>query len=131
MRLWPASTTDYFVDDNGLEHEADINALMEAGITRGCNPPDNDRYCPDNTVTRGQTAAFIVRAWALTDVGEGDWFVDDDDSVFESDIDKLATVGITLGCNPPANDRYCPETKLTRAQMSSFLARALRDLGIP
>ena len=127
----PPSTTDYFVDDDGLEFEADINALMEAGITRGCNPPDNDRYCPDNTVTRGQTAAFIVRAWALTDVGKGDWFVDDDDSVFEGDIDKLATVGITRGCNPPSNDRYCPDTKLTRAQMSSFLARALRDLGIP
>jgi len=127
----PAATTDYFTDDNGLEFEDDINALMQAGITRGCNPPDNTRFCPDSTVTRGQTAAFIVRAWSLTDPGQGDWFVDDDDSVFEDDIDRLATARITRGCNPPSNDRYCTNTKLTRAQMSSFLARALRDLGVP
>lgn len=127
----PPATTDYFTDDNGLEFEDDINALMQAGITRGCNPPDNTRFCPDNTVTRGQTAAFIVRAWSLTDAGPGDWFIDDDDSVFEGDIDRLATVRITRGCNPPSNDRYCPDTKLTRAQMSSFLARALTDLGAP
>jgi len=127
----PAASTDYFTDDNGLEFEADINALRQAGITKGCNPPDNDRFCPDNTVTRGQTAAFIVRGWALTDAGAGDWFIDDDDSVFNGDIDRLATARITLGCNPPTNDRYCPERKLSRAEMSSFLARALRDLGIP
>ncbi len=127
----PPSTTDYFVDDDGYEFEDDINALMQAGITRGCNPPDNDRFCPDNTVTRGQSAAFLVRAWSLTDPGPGDWFVDDDESVFERDIDRIATARITLGCNPPANDRYCPNTKLTRAHMSSFLARALRDLGAP
>ena len=127
----PPTNTDYFTDDDGYEYEDDINALMEAGITRGCNPPDNDRFCPDSTVTRGQSAAFLVRAWSLTDPGPGDWFVDDDDSVFEADIDRIATASITLGCNPPANDRYCPNSKLTRAQMSSFLARALRDLGVP
>jgi SpoIID/LytB domain protein len=127
----PPATTDYFVDDDGYEHEDDINALMQAGITRGCNPPDNDRFCPDATVTRGQSAAFLVRAWSLTDSGPGNRFVDDDDSVFEADIDRIATAKITLGCNPPANDRYCPNSKLSRAHMSSFLARALRDLGVP
>ena len=42
----PAATTDYFSDDNGLEFEDDINALWQAGITRGCNPPDNDSILP-------------------------------------------------------------------------------------
>jgi hypothetical protein len=41
---------------------ADIAALAQAGITRGCNPPTNDRYCPDDNVTRGQMAAFLTRA---------------------------------------------------------------------
>lgn len=40
---------------------ADINWLAERGITRGCNPPTNDEYCPDESVTRGQMAAFIRR----------------------------------------------------------------------
>lgn len=40
----------------------DINAVADAGITRGCNPPANDNYCPDDSFTRGQAAAFISRA---------------------------------------------------------------------
>ena len=126
-----ATSIDYFIDDNGLPFEDDINALAHAGITKGCNPPTNNKFCPDNTVTRGQTAAFIVRAWDLTDPGKGNWFIDDDSSIFENDIDRLATVGITKGCNPPANTKYCPQRLLSRAEMSSFLARALKNLPAP
>jgi glucose/arabinose dehydrogenase len=115
---------DWFTDDDGTTFEADINKLATAGITAGCNPPDNDRFCPDGSVTRGQMAAFLVRAYEYTDAGKGDWFVDDDGTVFEADIDRLATAGITLGCNPPANDRYCPGDLVRRDQMASFLGRA-------
>src|SRR5690606_1831895 len=31
-------------------------------ISRGCNPPRNDRFCPDDYVTRRQMAAFLHRA---------------------------------------------------------------------
>ena len=124
----PPTTTDYFTDDNGTLFENDINRIAALGITKGCNPPTNDRFCPDQTVTRGQIAAFLVRAWHLTDPGPGDWFVDDDRSIFEGDIDRLATVGMTKGCNPPTNDRYCPDRYVTRAETASFLARALRGL---
>lgn len=127
----PPTELDYFTDDDGLPHEADINSLAEARITRGCNPPANDRFCPDDTVTRGQTAAFIVRAWELRDAGKGNWFTDDDSSVFERDIDRLKVAGVTKGCNPPENDKYCPDRLLTRAEMSSFLARAIRNLVAP
>ena len=44
---------------------------------------------------------------------------------FESEIDRLAQAGITLGCNPPANDQFCPLESVTRAQMATFLDRAL------
>jgi hypothetical protein len=116
---------DPFVDDDGSIFEADIERLAAAGITRGCNPPTNDRFCPDDHVTRGQMAAFLVRAMGYTDDGGGDLFVDDDDSVFEADIDRLGTAGVTKGCNPPTNDRFCPTDKVLRDQMASFLARAL------
>jgi hypothetical protein len=52
-------------------------------------------------------------------------FVDDDTSVFELDIDKLATAGVTVGCNPPVNDRFCPHAAVTRGEMAVFLYRAL------
>ena len=116
---------DPFTDDDGSIFEADIERLAAAGITRGCNPPNNDLYCPNMTVTRGQMAAFLVRAIGYTDVGLGDLFIDDDGSPFEADIDKLATAGVTLGCNPPLNNQFCPTQSVTRAQMAAFLNRAL------
>ena len=112
-----------FVDDNGSPYEPDIEALAAAGITKGCNPPANDRFCPDDPVTRGQMAAFLVRALHLSASG-GSSFVDSG-GVFDGDIDRLATAGITKGCNPPANDRFCPDDPVTRGQMAAFLVRAL------
>jgi len=54
----------WFIDDDGNVHEGYIEAIS-AGITRSCNPPVNYRYCPTATVTRGQMAAFLVRALVL------------------------------------------------------------------
>ncbi len=116
---------DLFVDDDNSVFETHIDMLATAGVTLGCNPPTNDHYCPDGLVTRGQAAAFLVRAMGYTDAGAGDLFVDDDNSVFEEDIDKLATAKVTLGCNPPANDHYCPNDPMTRGQMAAFMVRAL------
>lgn len=114
-----------FRDDDGTMFEEEIEKLAEAGITSGCNPPANDLFCPGDAVTRGQMAAFLVRALGL----ERDWaaaaFVDDDNSVFETDIELLASVEVTQGCNPPDNSRFCPNRAVTRAEMATFLGRAL------
>ncbi len=120
-----AATADPFVDDDGSVFDADISRLAAAGVTRGCNPPVNDRYCPGDVVTRGQMAAFLVRAFGLAADESGNAFVDDDGSVFAADIEALAASGITKGCNPPVNDRFCPADFVTREQMATFLARAL------
>ncbi len=116
---------DPFTDDDDSIFEADIEKLAAAGITKGCNPPTHDRFCPDSKVTREQMAAFLVRAIGYVDGGGGNLFIDDDDSIFESDIDKLGTAGVTKGCNPPINDKYCPGSVVTRGQMAAFLHRAL------
>ncbi|MDH5293930.1 MAG: hypothetical protein OEW91_09635, partial [Acidimicrobiia bacterium] len=73
-----------FVDDNGSVHEGYIEAIAAGGVTRGCNPPTNDRFCPDASVTRGEMAAFLTRALDLEPGNSA--FVDDDGSVFEADI---------------------------------------------
>lgn len=120
----PASNTDHFDDDDGHTFENDINRLADAGITRGCDPPANSAFCPDQEMTRGQMAAMLARAFDYP-ASDIDRFVDDDGHLFEADIQKIAAQGVTLGCNPPANDRFCPDDTVKRDQMASFLARAL------
>ena len=120
----PASTTDFFTDDDASIFEDDINSLAGAGIAVGCNPPTNDNYCPLDTVSRGQVAALFARALDLP-ASAMDFFTDDDASIFEDDINAVAEAGITLGCNPPTNDNYCPEDTFSRGQMAAFWRRAL------
>ncbi len=175
-----------FWDDEGSVHEANIDIMYDQGITRGCNPPENDKFCPTRQITRGEIAAFLRRLLALDAVGtdyfaddaesifqddinalaeEGiafgctetdycpdaplrrdemaellvrtfgydnpggtDFFVDDGSSVFQESINKLANHDITKGCNPPDNTNFCPDRTLDRAEMATFLARAL-ELG--
>jgi len=112
-----------FVDDDHSVHEGAIEAIAAAGITKGCNPPANDRYCPQSPVTRGQMAAFLHRALDLPATTQAPF--NDVTGVFSDSINRLAAAGITKGCNPPANDRYCPQNLITRAQMATFLTRSL------
>ncbi len=121
----PVSPNDYFDDDAGSIHQAAINSIAAAGITLGCNPPANDLFCPTEHVTRGQMAAFLNRGLNLPP-DTTNRFIDDNGSIFEAQIQSLAASGITLGCNPPTNDRFCPDQFVTRGQMASFLARSLQ-----
>ena len=49
---------NYFRDDDGTTHEADIDRAAAAGITTGCG---TWRYCIADSVTRGQMAGFLHR----------------------------------------------------------------------
>jgi hypothetical protein len=118
------------LDTAGSVFAADIDWLGESGITKGCNPPANDLFCPDDVVTRGQMAAFLHRAVPGLTVGAGTDFSDDDGLIFESDIEWLSATGVTKGCNPPANSQFCPDDVVTRGQMAAFLHRALPGLAV-
>ncbi|HEX7098014.1 MAG TPA: S8 family serine peptidase [Acidimicrobiia bacterium] len=123
------TTAQDFLDTNGHVFHDDAAWLSATGITRGCNPPANDRFCPDDPVTRGQMAAFLARALGLPPAPPGT-FTDTTGTVFARDIDSLALSGITRGCNPPANDRFCPDDPVTRGQMAAFLRRAGEQLAV-
>jgi len=116
----PPSATDYFADDAGSGHEADINRVAAAGITLGC---DEARYCPTTVVTRDQMASFLARALELP-ATEADSFTDDAGSLHEPDINRIAAAGISNGCQPGL---YCPTNPVTREQMAAFLHRALGE----
>jgi hypothetical protein len=68
-------------------------------------------------------AAFMARGLGLDNVSDPDFFSDDDSNIFELQINAIARVGITRGCNPPANTEYCPDNPVRRDEMASFLSR--------
>jgi hypothetical protein len=101
--------------------------MADQGITVGCNPPFNDRFCPRGVLTRAQAATFVARAIELG-APTRDHFIDDDGHVLEGGVNRVAEVGITAGCNPPDNNRFCPDRQMTRAQFAAFIVRAI---GLP
>lgn len=49
--------------------------------------------------------------------------------LFYDDITWLRDAGITLGCNPPSNTKFCPDDSVKRQQMAAFMRRFAKFLG--
>lgn len=116
----PSASKDYFSDDDSSVHQDDINRITDASVTGGCSP---GRYCPGETVTRGQMASFLARALGVGPATR-DYFSDDAGSIHEDAINRLARAGIVGGCG---DGRYCPGSGVTRGQMAAFIHRAFSD----
>ena len=100
-----------------------INALAARGITTGCG---NNDFCPYDSVTREEMAAFIVRALEgeppATYCSAGSPFSDvASDSTWCKYVKRLYELGITIGCG---SGNFCPDTAVSRDQMAAFLIRA-------
>ena len=108
-------------------HGPFIERMAELGVTDGCG--DGTAFCPDETVTRDQMAVFLTRAFDLdpgphpgfTDVAPDAWYYDQ--------VAALAASAITTGCGDGTT--FCPSQQTTRAQMATFLARALGLVETP
>ena len=109
-----------FNDDDGSVFEAEIEALYASGVTSGCTPTS---FCPSDTVTRGQMAAFLKRAFELeVPATRASQFADTGGTQFEDEIEALYASEVTTGCGPTS---FCPLGTVTRAEMAAFLIRAL------
>ncbi len=106
-------------DDDGNIHEAAIDCLVWYGISTGTSAMS---YDPRTDVTREQMAAFLARliekSGGKLPANAPDAFPDDDDSVHEASIDKLAAAGIVSG---KGDGRFDPKGTVTRGQMAKFL----------
>lgn len=116
--IGPAVYDGVFWDDDDSVHVGSIEWLAASGITKGCSPV---QYCPLDTVTRGQMAAFIQRAMGLPN-GKGSTYPDASTSIFAGAIEAMVDAGIAEPCAP---GRYCPDDPMTREMMAVFLSRAL------
>ena len=112
-----ASAAGTFVDDDDTPYEDAIEALAVDGIVEGCG---TDMYCPRDPVLRDQTASLLSRALDLPAAAR-DFFDDDEHDIHEDAINRLASVGISHGCDA---DTYCTDQRLRRDQMASLLVRA-------
>ena len=119
----PSSNGTRFADVSG-NWAGYIERLGELEVTLGCsaNPA---RFCPDDSVTRAQMASLLVRAFDL-EPAPAAGFSDTVNNTHELSIDALAEAGITAGCETDPL-RYCPDRAVTRAQMATFLYRAVRQ----
>lgn len=102
---------------SGGIHFVGVESIAAKGVTQGCTLFE---FCPDATTTRGQMASFLVRALELEPSSE-DRFTDVR-GTHRGAINALADANITLGCG---TDRFCPDDEVTRAEMATFLTRAL------
>ena len=114
-----AANTATFSDTAGTSYEEAVELLSRAGILRGC---EDDRFCPDRAVTRGQMASILARTLELSPNGDGAPFDDVDDSVHAGAIAAIAEAGITQGCT---EDAFCPSEIITRQQFATLVKRAL------
>ena len=105
-----------------------MERLAELEVTKGC-ATEPLRFCPDRSVTRAEMAAFLVRAFDL-EAAEPAGFTDTAGNTHEIDIDALAAAGVTVGCKTEPLS-YCPSKSVTRAEMATFLARALGLVEVP
>ena len=121
LQVWNYIGSPYFSDTAGHLFEPEIAWLFMNGIARGCSP---NVYCPEAVVTREQMASFLVRALDLPATAI-DFFTDDETSMHEDDINRLAASGVTTGCTATL---FCPTLPVTRQEMASFL---VRGLGLP
>ena len=112
----PAAASHSFVDvTDDSQHDA-ISWMAETGITTGTSPTT---FAPDDTLTRGQAAAFLHRlegepsapAHSFGDVVAG-WQ--------QQAVSWMAETGITTGTSPTT---FAPDATLTRAHLVTFLYR--------
>lgn len=142
----PTSAAFTDVSTGDTELSLAVRCLSTAGIAQGGpgSLPD-DEYGPTLDVSRGQMASFVARlldAAALRESAEdavqelpeasgdypfpGDAREGQDDATHRDAVQRLAQAGIVTGNpNGTGEDRFGPTLPVTRAQLATFLNRAV------
>ncbi|MDW0116321.1 S-layer homology domain-containing protein [Sporosarcina thermotolerans] len=98
-----------------------IQSANDEGIIKGYT---DGNFKPDETVTRGEMAIFLTRAFKLTEE-EPMTFTDVPvSSAGYAYIPKIIAAGVTQGYSETT---FAPNNPVTRAQFSAFLARATNE----
>lgn len=121
LNLSVTTGTTPYDDVNGTLFAVAVDKIQTAGIAFGC---DDNSFCPDRPLDRDEMAELLVRARGYENPQGTNFFIDDEGNAFEGSINKLANSKITVGCNPPDNNQFCPDRQLSRGEMATFFVRA-------
>ncbi len=108
--------------DDAVVHQPGIRKLATAGVVAGVG---DEAFAPGREVTRGQMASFIARSIEFViddELPSTDAFPDVAGTTHADTIAKLAAAEVVTGRE---DGTYGPQDPVTRAQMASFLARAM------
>jgi hypothetical protein len=126
------TTTPYFTDVPASNQFFKwIQKEQDLGIALTCG--SQNLFCPTSPVTRSQMAVLIIRArYGLANppnVPTTAFFTDvPASSTFFPFVQKMAQVGITVGC---AANQYCGDNQVTRGQMAVFIMKGMFNLLLP
>ncbi|WP_158301972.1 S-layer homology domain-containing protein [Paenibacillus mesophilus] len=114
-----------FTDIQGHWAKADIELLTAKLIVKGA---DADRFMPDQSITRAEFAALLVRSLGISeektnrtpfeDIPSGSWFA--------GSVAAAASKGLVDGVD---DKNFSPNESITREQMALMIARALTMTG--
>ncbi len=129
-----------FVDVEGSGYAAAIDALAEAGITKGCQGGDAWKFCPQSRLSRRHMALFLYRISQLLaernqdrsqESGDGvPLFVDVVEGEARDAVESLAALGVfeDTECEPWL---LCPGRPLQRWEAAVWLVRLLDGDEVP
>lgn len=119
----PHDPPDAFSDDDSSVHRLRIDQLAALGVVQGRG---DATFAPEAVVSRAEMATFLVRAHdtvVASPLPAGpDRFSDDDGSVHEANIDRVAAAGLAAGTGTTT---FAPSAPVLRGQMATFLSRTL------
>ena len=122
----PALGAGGFSDvSSGGVHEPAIEALADRGVFTDTECGDG-LFCPDEPIDRWVMAVWLIRVLGdeVTAAGISRFGDVDSSEWWSPHTEELANRNITAGC-ATVPLRYCPDQSVTRAQMATFLHRAL------
>ena len=121
-----AALTSRFADvAAGSWYSPYLERLADLGVAE---PYEDGAFRPSEPLTRSDMAVFLTRAFShISAVSEPAGAFTDvpADAPYAAEVEAVLAAGVTRGCSAEPM-LYCPDESVTRAQMASFLARALQ-----
>lgn len=114
----------YFDDVGHNKFAVFIDAMKERGVTNGCSSSNPRIFCPDDTLTRGQAAAFMVRSLGLTPTQYASYSYPDVNGVgaFDNYIEYLTQLGVVSGYS---DGQFKSDLPVERGQLAKMIINTL------